>query len=217
MQNPIQNFWKLKLHEMKDRLEANNFEVYITETAEEARQLVVNKIFPKTGAKSVSWGGSMTLEATGIKGAFKAMPDIRIVDTSDSSISPEEKMERRRQALLVDFFMTGTNAVTEAGHLLNLDMQGNRVGAITFGPKDVVLLIGRNKIVHDYESAIHRVSNYAAPLNTMRLERNTPCYKKGECLDCSSPDRICNVWTIHERSWPKGRIKVVLINQDLGF
>ena len=217
MQNPIQNFWNIKFEEMKKTLEHNNYEVFLADTIEQAKDIVLNQIFPKTDAQSISWGGSMTLEATGLKDDFKAMDDLQIIDTSDSTISTEEKIERRRQALLVDLFLTGTNALTEAGHLVNLDMIGNRVGAITFGPKEVILLIGRNKIVPDLEAAMDRISNYASPVNAMRLERNTPCYKKGMCMDCSSSKRICNVWTIQEKSYPKGRIKIVLINEDLGF
>ena len=119
--------------------------------------------------------------------------------------------------MLVDLFVTGTNAVTESGQLVNLDMIGNRVGAVTFGPKHVIILVGRNKIVPDLESAMFRVQNYAAPVNTMRLDKKTPCAKTSFCADCKSPDRICNYWTITEKSFPKNRVKIVLINKDMGF
>ena len=126
-------------------------------------------------------------------------------------------IERRRQALLVDLFITSTNAVTESGQLVNLDMIGNRIGGITFGPINVIILVGRNKIVADLKEAIFRVKNYVAPANAMRLDKKTPCVKTAYCEECKSPDRICNTWTITEKSFPKGRVKVVLINQDLGF
>ena len=126
-------------------------------------------------------------------------------------------MERRRQALLVDLFFTSTNAVTESGHLVNLDMIGNRIAALTFGPKFVVVLVGRNKIVPDLETAWDRIKNYAAPVNSMRLEKKTPCQTTSFCQDCSSPDRICNTWTITEKAFPKNRVKIILINEDLGF
>jgi hypothetical protein len=96
-------------------------------------------------------------------------------------------------------------------------MIGNRVGAITFGPKHVVILVGRNKIVASLDEALFRVKNYAAPVNAMRLNKKTPCVKTSYCEECKSPDRICNYWTITEKSFPKGRLKVILINQDLGF
>ena len=133
------------------------------------------------------------------------------------NISSDVSLERRRQALLTDLFITGTNAVTEYGQLVNLDMIGNRVGAITFGPKSVVVMVGRNKIVPDLEEAMLRIKNTVAPANAMRLDKKTPCAKTSHCVECSSPDRICNTWTITEKSFPKERIKVVLINEDLGL
>ncbi|MDZ7599242.1 MAG: lactate utilization protein [Desulfobacterales bacterium] len=117
----------------------------------------------------------------------------------------------------VDLFFTGSNAVTEHGQLVNLDMQGNRVAALAFGPKKVVVLVGRNKIVPDIASAMARIKRYAAPANAMRLDKQTPCAKTGRCEDCRSPGRICNTWTITEKSWPTGRVTVILINADLGL
>ena len=96
-------------------------------------------------------------------------------------------------------------------------MYGNRVAGIAFGPKHVIIMVGRNKIVPDLEEAMFRIKNYAAPVNTMRLDKKTPCARTSCCEDCKSPDRICNTWTITEKSFPKGRIKIVLINEDLGF
>jgi MinD superfamily P-loop ATPase len=91
------------------------------------------------------------------------------------------------------------------------------VGALTFGPKHVVILVGRNKIVSDLDEAMWRIRNYVAPINAMRLDKKVPCVKTSYCEDCKSPDRICNTWTITEKSYPKGRVKVVLINEDLGL
>ena len=117
----------------------------------------------------------------------------------------------------MDVFITGVNAVTENGKLVNLDGTGNRVAALAFGPRHVIVLAGRNKVVADEAAARERVRNWAAPANAARLERKTPCVKTLHCEDCSSPDRICNVWSITEKSWPKGRIKIVLVDEDLGF
>jgi hypothetical protein len=91
------------------------------------------------------------------------------------------------------------------------------VAALTFGPKQVLLFIGRNKIVPDREAAVVRIKKYAAPVNGMRLEKKTPCVKTGTCENCSSPERICNTWTITEKCFPKHRIKIVLINEEMGF
>ena len=159
----------------------------------------------------------MTFLATGLYEEIKKMPGLEILDTFDRSKPAEESMELRRRAALADVFITGTNALTEGGILVNLDMIGNRACSINFGPKHVVILVGRNKIVSELDDAMYRVKNYAAPVNAMRLDKKTPCVKTSSCEDCKSPDRICNVWTITEKSFPRGRIKVVLINQDLGL
>ncbi len=217
MANPIDAYHEKRLAEVKAALEANHFEACIAADAEAARERVLGEIIPATGAASFSWGGSVSLAATGLVEAVKANPKWDCLDTFDKTLTPEEKIERRRRALLVDCFLTGSNAVTETGVLVNLDMIGNRVGAVAFGPKHVVLIVGRNKIAPDVDEAVFRIKNYAAPVNAMRLKMKTPCAKTGRCGDCGSPERICNVWTIIEKSFPKGRIKVVLVNQDLGF
>ncbi|MDH3356951.1 MAG: lactate utilization protein [Desulfobacteraceae bacterium] len=217
MENPIENYWKTRLAELKETLTENNFEVFVAENTDEAKSIVLEKIIPEIAPKSVSWGGSLTFVATGLYDVLKNNNDLSILDTYDKTLSPDESLERRRQSLLVDLFITGTNAVTETGQLVNLDMIGNRIGALTFGPKTVVILVGRNKIVPDLDEAMFRIKNYAAPVNTMRLGKKTPCAKTSFCADCKSPDRICNTWTITEKSFPKKRVKVILINKDLGF
>lgn len=217
MKEPITHFGKLRCEEVKEQLEKNNFEVFLAENKEEAARLVLDKLIPESGAKSVSYGGSTTMKEAGLLDALQQVEGIDLLRPDEKDISIEEKMERRRQGLLVDLYITGTNAVTEDGWLVNLDMIGNRVGAITFGPKQVVILIGRNKIVEDLDAAMFRIKDYAAPVNAMRLDCKTPCVKTGHCEDCKSPGRICNSWTITEKSFPKGRIKVVIINEDLGF
>ncbi len=217
MDNPIECFWTLRLAGLKETLEANNFEVYLAQNREDAKKIVLDDILPKLGAKSMAWGGSMTFVQTGLYDELKKRSDMEVLDAYDKELSPEDMLERRRRALLVDLFFTGSNAVTETGQLVNLDMIGNRVGAITFGPKNVIILVGRNKVVPDIEDAMLRIKNYVAPANAMRLDKKTPCVKLSVCEDCRSPDRICNSWTITEKSFPKGRIKVVLINEDLGL
>jgi len=217
MENPIENYWKTRLTELKEILTENNFEVFIAENTDEAKSVVLEKIIPEITPKSVSWGGSLTFVATGLYDVLKNNNDLNVLDTYDKTLSPEESLERRRQSLLVDLFITGSNAVTESGQIVNLDMIGNRVGALTFGPKNVIILVGRNKIVPDLDEAMFRIKNYAAPVNTMRLDKKTPCAKTSFCEDCKSPDRICNTWTITEKSFPKKRVRIILINKDLGF
>jgi L-lactate utilization protein LutB len=216
MEKPIENYWLLRLADLKVALEANNFEVYLAENTDEARK-IVKEILLRTGGKSIAWGGSVTYLQTGLYDELKNCADYDVLDSFQKGVAPEEMYERRRRSLLADIFITGTNGVTETGKLVNLDMTGNRVAAITFGPRNVVILAGRNKVVPDVEDAMLRVKNFAAPTNAMRLDKKTPCVKTSVCEECRSPDRICNTWTITEKSYPKGRIKIVLINQDLGL
>jgi L-lactate utilization protein LutB len=217
MDKPLEHYWTKRLADLQQTLEANNFDVYTAADSAAAQRIVMDEILPKCGARSVGWGGSMTVAGTGLFQAVKARADIEMVDTLDKQVSAEEFFERRRKSLLVDLFITGTNAVTEDGQLVNLDMFGNRVAALTFGPRHVVVIVGRNKIVPSLDEAMFRVKNIAAPANAMRLDKKTPCVKTSYCDECKSPDRICNTWTITEKSYPKGRVKVVLVNQDLGL
>ncbi len=217
MNNPILDYWSARLEAVKKNLEANHFEVYIAPQAEDARRLIIEKLIPGLAPASISWGGSQTFMASGVYDFLKTRTDIKILDTYDKNISREESLERRRQALLTDLFFTGANAITESGKLVNLDMIGNRVGALTFGPKHVIILAGRNKIVADVDAAVTRIKTYTAPANARRLDKKTPCAITSYCQDCSSPDRICNTWVITEKSFPGGRIKIILINEDLGL
>ena len=211
------NYWELRLFNCKEALEENNFSAFIAETPSDSKKIIIDRILPELDVASVSWGDSMTLYATDILPYFREKSAIRLIETFGETISRQKSMERRKEAILTDLFFTGTNAVTESGMLVNLDMIGNRVGGITFGPKHVVIVVGRNKIVSNLEEAMNRIKNFAAPANAIRHGKKTPCVKTSFCMECQSPDRICNVWTIHEKSHPKGRIKVILINKDLGL
>jgi hypothetical protein len=217
MDTPQSRYWRLRLEEIKAALEKNNFEAHVVADAPAAKALCLDQLIPAAAPGSISWGGSMTFTDSRLYQAIKARSDLNVIDTYDKNVSPAEIYERRRQALLSDLFITGTNAVTERGHLINLDMIGNRVAALTFGPRAVIVLVGRNKIVADMMAAMDRIKSYAAPVNVMRLDKKTPCATTGRCHDCKAPDRICNNWTITEKSFPPHRIKVVLINQDIGF
>jgi hypothetical protein len=210
-------YFDSRLTDLKASLEDNNFEVFIVENGEEAKKLVLDDLLPNIAPGSISWGGSMTFVATGLYNEIKDNPDFDVIDTYDHTLPMEESMDRRRRSLQVDLFFTGTNAITEDGMLVNLDMIGNRIGGLTFGPKSVIVLAGQNKVVPDLESAMERIKNLAAPVNAIRLKKKTPCAKTSYCDDCKSPDRICNTWTITEKSFPKGRVSIILIKEDLGF
>lgn len=198
-------------------LTVNGFEVHQATTPAHAADIILNRIVPAVEPEIVSFGDSMTLMETGVLDAFRNDPAINFIDTFEQGVDRSEIIERRRRALLSDLFLTGSNAVTQNGKLVNLDMIGNRVGGIVFGPRHVVITVGVNKIVPDANAAVRRIREVAAPKNALRHNAKTPCAKTGRCMDCKSPDRICNVWTITDKSWPKGRIKVVLIDQELGL
>jgi len=217
MNEPIQHYWQIRLKNVQKSLEKNNFDVFLAKSSSKVAQIVKENILPEMNPHTVSWGGSLTFISSGLYESIKHRPDLKVLDVFDKNLPREKAMELRRQALLVDVYITGTNAVTETGKLVNLDMYGNRISAITFGPKNVLILVGRNKIVADTQEAVSRIKNYAAPVNAMRLDKKTPCVKSARCEECNSPDRICNSWTVTEKSFPKGRVKVLLINEDLGF
>ena len=217
MDKPIEHYSQIRLAELKKALVENNFEVFLADDAKEAKKIALGIIIPEIKPESISWGGSMTFTASGLYDALKNYNEVKVIDTYDKSIPHEEMLERRRQALLTDLFITGTNAVTESGQLVNLDMIGNRIAALTFGPKFVIVMLGRNKIVKDVKAAMDRIKNYTAPVNAMRLDKKTPCVETSYCEECKSPGRICNTWTITEKSFPKGRVKVILINENLGL
>jgi len=218
MKDPIDFYWKKRIEKCKEAFENNNFEVYTADSINKVKKLIVYEIFPKIQVKSVSWGDSITMVSSEIIDEVETLPNVRLIKTFEEGVKREEIIERRRQALLVDVFLTGSNAITECGKLVNLDMIGNRVAGITFGPKNVIIVVGRNKIVKGVEEAMKRVKNFAAPLNAIRHPGlKTPCVKTSYCMDCKSPDRICNTWAITEKSYPKGRIKVIIVNEDLGL
>ncbi len=213
----IPMYWSKKLNVLKQTLEKNNFAVWVADDMEQAKKLFWNEIFERIHPKSVSFGGSMTIKYSGLYDDLKSMNNIEVIDTYDFTIPREEVIERRRKSLLVDLYITGTNAITTEGHLVNLDGYGNRVAAISFGPKHVVLFIGRNKVVKGLSEAFVRIKEYAAITNAFRFDLKVPCTKTLKCEDCNSPQRICNIWNIVEKSQPPERIKIILINQDLGY
>lgn len=213
----LKQYWQLRLLDLQKVLERNNFEVFVVDTPQDARDVVMQQILPDLGAQQVLRGDSLTCLTTQVFPAIDADPNLELIDPFAWDLPWDEKKERMRNTLAVDVMITGSNAVTEQGQLVNLDMVGNRVGGLTFGPKHVVVMVGRNKVVGTLDEALRRVKEYAAPANAIRLEKSTPCVTTGRCMDCNNPGRICNIWTIIEKSYPKGKIKVILINDDLGL
>jgi len=161
--------------------------------------------------------GSMTAVGMGLWEAIADLPEVNLIDPYRPELSPAEGLELRRQGLTADVMIASTNAITLDGKLVNLDGMGNRVAAMAFGPKKVILVVGMNKVAPDLESAVARVKNYAAPVNAIRLGIKTPCVETGLCADCKTPQRICNMWSTIEGHMIKDRIHVKLVGEDLGY
>jgi len=161
--------------------------------------------------------GSMSTSHMGLWEAVAALPGVHLIDPYLPNLSREEGLDVRRRGLSADVMITGTNAITLDGRLVNLDGMGNRVAAMAFGPKKVILVVGMNKVAADLDAAITRVKHYAAPVNNIRFGFKNPCVETGVCADCRSPERICNIWSTIEGQMIKDRIHVKLVGEFLGY
>ena len=193
-------------------LESRGSVGYYCETKQEALKQAL-ELMPE--GSSVGWGGSMSIDEIGLK---QAVIDGNYNEFNrDIAPTPQEKRKVMIEMYGCNFFITSTNAITEDGILVNLDGNANRVSMIAFGPENVIMIVGMNKVAKDLDHAIYRVRNEAAPINTKRFPIDTPCNKTGACADCKVPGNICCQMLITRYSMHPGRIKVILVNEDLGF
>lgn len=206
-------YYDKKIERTKKALEKNNYEVYVVNSVDEMKEKVLELIQDKS---KVSFGGSMTLVNSGILEELRKK-DIELLDRYKEGLTGDEIGNLYRETFFADYYITSSNAITENGELINLDGTGNRVAAMIFGPKKVIVLIGKNKIVKDLDEAYDRVRNYASPVNAKRLNRRTPCCETGYCMDCNSSDRICNHYVVTYRQNVKGRGIVIIVKEDLGY
>ena len=191
----------------------NNFQATYCQTKEEAVAQIL-ALIPNDGTVGV--GGSWTVGELGLLDKIAARGNT-MFNHGLPDLSAETKLELRRKQLTCDVFLTGTNAVTMDGRLVNTDGIGNRVASMIFGPKKVVIVVGVNKIVKDIAEAEKRIKLYAAPINNKRLNTPNPCVRTGECMDCQGPTRICNVTTIMNKRPPLTEIHVFVVGEELGF
>jgi len=196
-----------------EALRKNNFDAVYFDNKEDAVEHVLKFISP--GMK-VGMGGSMTLKELDILSKIEAK-GAQILNHNLPGLTEEEKLKIRRQQLVSDVFLTSTNALTLDGYLVNVDGTGNRVSAMTFGPKKVLVLTGVNKIVKDTHAALQRIQLIASPKNNKRLGYPNPCVKTGTCMDCQGKTRICNIYSILKRKPSKTDITVVVIGENLGY
>ena len=207
--------WNDKVAEkLIGKLEKRRMEGSYAATAAQAKDEVVAMIPP---GSSVFRCGTMTATYAGLWEAIAELPDVTLIDPYEPGIPPEEGLERRHQGMSADFMIASSNAITLDGKLVNLDGMGNRVAAMSFGPKKVILMVGMNKVAPDLESAMARVKHYAAPVNNIRYGLKNPCVETGLCSDCKTPSRICNMWSIIEGHMIDKRIHVKLIGEAVGY
>ena len=206
-----------------EALKLNKMEASFVETREEALKKALSYIKPHD---TVSVGGSVTLKEIGILDAL-SKGNYNYLDRYSVSGDMVDKLFR--EVFTADAFFTSSNAVTQNGELFNVDGNANRIAAMLFGPKNVIVIVGKNKIVKDIDEAIVRLKTIAAPKNAIRLKKNTYCAKTGHCIaldshhqcdiayGCRSEDRICRDYVIMAEQGIKNRVKVIIVNEDLGY
>jgi len=183
------------------------------ETSEQAREEILSMI-PE--GVTVYRCGSKTLTEIGLLEALRLKPGVSILNDPRPGLTPEEVLREKIQGLTAEYLVTSTNAITLDGKLVNLDRTGNRVAAMLFGPRKVILAVGMNKVAPDLDTAMARVKHYAAPLTASLVGAKTPCVADGLCHDCRDPERLCNSWSVIEGQLFDDRIHVKLIGEDLG-
>ena len=193
-------------------LERRHMQGFYCKTAQEVVKKVSELI---EDGSSVTWGGTMTVRDLGIPDYLKNRGTLEVLDR-DMVETPEEKQAMYLRAFSTDVYLSSANAISEDGVIVNIDGNGNRVAAITWGPKKVIFVIGLNKVAQTVESALARARSTASPVNAARFDINTPCQMDGVCHNCKSPDSICN-YVHFLRNSPKGRHLVVLVGEDLGY
>ena len=217
-----EKFIEEKAAQVIKALENNNMNGFFAKTAEDAKK--ISKSLLNDG-DVVTHGGSVTLKECGITELLKN-GKYTYLDRSVPGLTSDQIMEIYRKAFFADVYFTSTNALTVNGELYNVDGNSNRVAAMLFGPKKVVVIAGYNKIVNSIDEAAKRVKSIAAPANCQRLDKNTYCHEKCQCValneasisaGCQSPDRICRNFTIMSKQGTKGRVNVIIVGEELGY
>ena len=209
---PRKKYYEVTAEEIIKNFEKRNIEGYYCSESEAAADKVMELI---TENSTVAWGGSMTRGEIGLLEKLQEA-DLELLDRTEASNS-EEKNEIDRKAFYSDYYLMSSNAITQDGKLVNIDGNANRVAALCYGPKNVIIIAGMNKVTIDEDSARKRVRNLAAPMNAIRLNQKTPCAETGSCQQCLVEDCICGQILITRKSGATGRIKVILVGEELGF
>lgn len=202
-----------RIQRIMENLRLNRMKPYYVESRDELYGIIRGLI---KDDKLITSGGSMTLKDSGVTDLLMNEFGEVYLDRSKGK-SSDEVGEIMRKAFVSDTFFASSNAVTENGELYNVDGNGNRVSAMIYGPRQVIIVVGVNKIVKDLDEARERVEKIAAPKNTVRLNCETPCAKTGECMHCHTPARICCSYVTLAYQRVPDRIKVIIVNEDLGY
>lgn len=203
---------RLHMEQAKKALEAHQIRTYLVKDAKEACKLANSLIADDT---KVSDGGSMTMAEIGLDELLRQRK-VTYISHNDPTLSKEENDAEARAAINADTFICSSNAITMDGAIVNMDGRGNRVAAMIYGPKQVIILAGSNKLVADEAAAKERIQTIAAPANCVRLNRATPCVKLGTCQDCQSKDRICCAY-VSIRYDNYDRLRVILMEEEAGY
>lgn len=212
MTDPKQKYYNKRGEILVKNLRSRHYDAYYCETKADALAKAL-ELIPK-GA-TVGWGGAMSAKQIGLLDAVNA-GDYNAIDR-EKTTTPEERKKAMKSCLLADVFITGANALSLDGQMVNIDGVGNRVAAIVYGPESILVIAGMNKVMDTLEAAVIRARTIAAPMNKQRFPHQTPCEITGACGDCKSEGCICNQILITRNSKPAGRIKVILVGEDLGL
>lgn len=205
-------FYKKRGEILVKNLQSRHFDAYYCATKEEALSKALDLI-PKDA--TVGWGGAYSAMQIGLMDALNKGP-YRTIDR-DKCKTQEEKQQAAKDCFSADVFLTGANALSLDGQMVNIDGNGNRIGAVIYGPTSVLVIAGMNKVEENLDAAIRRARTVAAPINEQRFLGNTPCAVTGVCADCKSENCICNHIVVTRHCRPVGRIKFILVGEDLGF
>jgi hypothetical protein len=204
---------KMQAETIISALEKRNMTAFYCEDTEACRQ----KVLELVPAESViSWGGSMSIHECGIPQALKDRGDCEVLDRS-TYVTPEQQKEFAVKTFQCNYYLMSSNAITLDGELVNIDGAGNRVSSLIFGPDHVIVVAGMNKVEDDLDAAVNRARTVAAPMNQQRFQLPNPCTGTGTCADCKSQTCICNHIVITRHCRPVGRIKFILVGEDLGM
>lgn len=206
------NYYEKRAALLVKNLQNRHFEAYYCDTKEEALEKALSQI---PAGSTVGWGGALSAQQIGLMDAVRA-GEYHPIDR-DACETPEERENAMRRCLLADVFITGANAISMDGQMVNIDGNGNRVAAIVYGPKEVIVIAGMNKVVDTLDAAITRARTVAAPMNQQRFMLPNPCTVTGACADCKSQTCICNQILITRHCRPVGRIKFILVGEELGL